>query len=470
MNAISSLRRTFFLALLVFVVVISFTAWFTVNKVFLEQSRLQQEAISPIFALIVEELLQPLHIAETTYKSGEFVSLLDSEPLDEEKLIARLGEYENAFDLTFFAASEKARIQYFSNGRQIDLIEGKVIWYFNALVNPRDFIADLGDINDVHLFFDFKVYDEDKELLGIVGVGKSMKRFLQEFQLFKQRHGYDFIFINEKQQLLLSSNPDILSTEVHLTQLQSLPWYDERTMSNGQSLNNVLVENDGQSFLLSEVKLQSLNWRVILMLPLQNKQNQLNNIFINNFATIMLAALFFVGFVFVMSRYLGQKFAKHVDIDHLSQLPNRRYVERRFNRFLEQEMNLGVVVVDVDHFKSINDNYGHNVGDVVIQRISAILDDAVRSDDIAARWGGEEFILILPGASFKIAIDIAERIRQILSQTDLHIDDHTLHITASFGVTYSEGKADLLDLVEVADNLLYQAKAGGRNCVRAGLM
>jgi diguanylate cyclase (GGDEF)-like protein len=469
LNAIGSLRRTFFLALLVFVVVIIYTAWSTITRVFLEQSRLQQESISPVFSLIVDELIQPLHIAETTFKSGEFVPFLNAEQPDEAKLVATLKKHEEAFDLVFFAASEKVRKQYFSSGRQIDLVEGEVDWYFQALADERDFLADLGDVDNVHLFFDFKVYDETNELLGIVGIGKSMQHFLAEFTRFKEQHGYDFLFVNEKDQILLSSRAELLTAEGDLIELNSLPWFETAKPAEKNSLNGIMIEENNESFLLSEVKLQSLNWRVILLLPMQSKQNRLNEIFINNFLMIFVAVLFFMAFVCALSRYLGHKIAKHVDIDHLSQLPNRRFVERRFSQFLDDEMQLSLVVLDIDHFKSINDNYGHNVGDVVIHKVSKILKDAVRTDDIAARWGGEEFILILPGATFDIAVDIAERLRQILSKSDLHIDNQTLHITASLGVTYSNGDQELLDLVEIADDLLYEAKRSGRNCVRAGL-
>ena len=414
MNTISSLRHIFFLALLIFVVVISYTSYSTINRIFLEQSRIQQESVSPVFSLIVEELLRPLHIAEITYKSDVFAPYLNTQQPDEALLVMKLAEYEELFDLVFFAASDKARKQYFSSGRQIALIEGEVGWYFEALADERDFLADLGEVENVHLFFDFKVYNEEQELLGIVGVGRSMQRFLREFEQFKNKHGYDFLFVNEKNQILLSSRQDLLNAEGELIQLESLSWYDEVSKQNKETLNSILIEENEQSFLLSEVQLQNLNWRVILLLPLESKQNQLNQIFINNFVSIFAAIVFFMVFVYGLSRYLGQKIASQVDIDHLSQLPNRRFVERRFSGYLQREMELSLVVIDIDHFKSINDNYGHNVGDIVIQKVSKILEDAVRTEDIAARWGGEEFILILPGASFKIAISIAERLSQTL--------------------------------------------------------
>lgn len=473
------MRRTFYLAMLIFVIVISYTAWLTLNKAFLEQSRIQQESVSPVFSLIVDELLRPLHIAETTYKSGEFVPFFNHVQPDEELLVKTLKEYEETFDLVFFAASEKARKQYLSNGKQIDLIAGEVSWYFQALEDERDFLADLGDVDDVHLFFDFKVYNDSKEFLGIVGVGKSMQRFLAEFENYKSRHGYDFMFVDEQDRILLSSRENLLTAEGNLTQLNSLPWYNQISNRNAGSLdgesldrgtlNSILIEEAGKSFLLSEVRLQSLNWRVILLLPLENKQNQLTQIFLNNLLTILLVIVFFTLFVLGLTRYLGAKISKHVDIDHLSQLPNRRFVENRFNKLREQNAKLSFIVVDIDHFKSINDNYGHNVGDIVIQETSKILQTDIRTNDIAARWGGEEFVLVLPGASFKTAIDIAERLRVILAKTDMYIEGEKLHITASFGVTYSEGDHDLIDLVEVADDLLYQAKREGRNCVRAGL-
>ncbi|BDX08636.1 GGDEF domain-containing protein [Planctobacterium marinum] len=435
----------------------------------MEHSKIQQESISPVFSLIVEELLKPLHIAETIYKSGEFTPFLEEETLDAQQLVAALKSYEDKFDLVFFAASEKKRKQYLSNGREIELIEGKVAWYFEALALEQDFMADLGDVNNVHLFFDFKVYDEQHKFLGIVGVGKSMQHFLRQFEQFKAEHGYDFIFVNEKNQIMLSSRTALMHQRENILQLESLSWYEQVSDKANNTLNSLLIEENQQSFLLSEVRLQSLNWRMILLLPLQGKMDRISQLFLSNFLAILMLIVLFILAVFTLSRYVSRKIAQQANIDHLSQLPNRRYVERRFERLKKRQMPLSLIVLDIDHFKSINDNYGHNIGDVVIQQVSDMLRDAVRTNDVAARWGGEEFILLLPGASFQIAQEIAERLRRKMEKTTLDVEGERLGITSSFGVTYSDGNKELLDLVAIADEALYQAKQAGRNKVQSKL-
>lgn len=454
---------------MIFVVVIVYTAYSTVKKVFLEQSRIQQESISPFFSLMVEDILHPLHVAETLQKSKELTSLLNNLPANKEKLVATLKEYEDDIGLPFFAINNAQQIKYFSDGRQIDLSEIPLLRHSDTISPYKEFTADVIDTGSIQLFFQFKLYSQLGQPVGSIGVGKDMQHFLAKIQSYKQQYGFDFLFLNEKDQILLATEPSLLIGAGELKTLNDLPWIPQIPLQQRDALNSLLIEQDDKTYLLSEVKIKHHNWRIVVLLPLESDKNNLNQIFINNFLTIITVLLVFVSLVYLMSRYLGRKIANHVDIDHLSQLPNRRFVERKFKGYLDNKTELSLIVLDIDHFKSINDNYGHNVGDIVIREISKILADAVRTNDIAARWGGEEFVLILPGASFKIAIDIAERIRRIISKTDFHIEDEVLHITASFGVTYSEGMYDLIDMVDVADDLLYKAKGEGRNRVRAAL-
>jgi diguanylate cyclase (GGDEF)-like protein len=151
-------------------------------------------------------------------------------------------------------------------------------------------------------------------------------------------------------------------------------------------------------------------------------------------------------------------------IDPLTSIYNRR----KFNEVLSYELRrderypsgLSLVLCDLDNFKTINDTYGHNTGDEVLKSFTSMAKDLIRSSDTFARWGGEEFVLLLPEAGFETAIQIAEKIRQ---ETENSLFSNTCKITASFGVTqFLEGDTETA-LINRADEALYKAKTNGRN-------
>ncbi len=159
--------------------------------------------------------------------------------------------------------------------------------------------------------------------------------------------------------------------------------------------------------------------------------------------------------------------------DGLTQCYNHRYFEMRLDDELRRckryDLNLSMIMVDVDNFKSINDHYGHATGDAVIQQLGALLRKSVRDTEIVARYGGDEFALILPQTTCDQALIAAERIRaNVDSSRFLAADGHvTLRVTVSLGVSHvAETMHNRVDLLEATDKALYAAKRGGRNRVQ----
>ncbi len=154
--------------------------------------------------------------------------------------------------------------------------------------------------------------------------------------------------------------------------------------------------------------------------------------------------------------------------DQLTKLPNARTVQETLIRMVAQAQRSGdplaAVVVDLDHFKAHNDRHGHQAGDEVLQAVGAALRRGVRMSDFAGRWGGEEFLLLLPGTDLDGAALVAENLRRALD--GLHVPGVTAHVTASLGVaTLPLHAEDGPGLVRAADRALYAAKAAGRNQV-----
>ena len=158
--------------------------------------------------------------------------------------------------------------------------------------------------------------------------------------------------------------------------------------------------------------------------------------------------------------------------DPLTKLWNRRHIlellERELSRIQRHDTPLSVIMLDLDHFKTINDTYGHQTGDEVLRETARRLKTAVRQYDSVGRYGGEEFLIVMPGCGGSDIENQTERLRLSLCQTPMMVGDLALTVTGSFGATYAlpAYRANQDDLVRVADEALYQAKRAGRNRVQ----
>ncbi len=156
--------------------------------------------------------------------------------------------------------------------------------------------------------------------------------------------------------------------------------------------------------------------------------------------------------------------------DALTQLNNRGYWEERLNSELHRVQRTkepsSLIMFDIDHFKNVNDTFGHQAGDEVIRETSRLLRETMRTTDIAGRYGGEEFAVILVDTPAKNALIFADRLRQRIEELTVNYDNLTIKFTISLGVAeYNSNIREHTQWIEHADNALYQAKESGRNKV-----
>lgn len=193
----------------------------------------------------------------------------------------------------------------------------------------------------------------------------------------------------------------------------------------------------------------------------------------NNFlfsAPIFFGGLFAIDFLKTELKKREALFTELLQLDPLTKIYNRHmiyeYMKQPIASIKSQKKSQrdAVILLDMDFFKSINDSYGHQVGDHVLIQAANTLRLNIREQDILARFGGEEFIIILPDTSIAVAYTVAERCRSALAALRLPIADGTVQFTASFGVTISDQRDSLDRYINIADQALYQAKRQGRNC------
>jgi len=158
--------------------------------------------------------------------------------------------------------------------------------------------------------------------------------------------------------------------------------------------------------------------------------------------------------------------------DQLTQLPNRRYLDTflnsRFKEYSELGISFGLIFIDIDFFKKINDTYGHQTGDDVLIMVSKSIQGALRSSDLLARNGGEEFVAVLPIKDDELLRKVCEKLRILVQNSVLRHNEIEISVTISLGATRVNENDTSLEIINRADQLMYQSKTNGRNRVTLG--
>ena len=229
------------------------------------------------------------------------------------------------------------------------------------------------------------------------------------------------------------------------------------------------IDNSKVANFLKEAKMKSY-----ILVPLLSKHTHFGSLIVfSSRENISNSELNFLGLfakqieLAITIADLFQAVKEQAITDGMTGLYNRRYFEEYIKkeaiRAVRQNQKFTVIGLDLDHLKQINDTYGHNYGDIAIKTIAEVLKSNARSIDIAARMGGEEFNLILPGVDIEGGCIAAERIRKAIESVEL---EKIGHITASLGIaTYPDQSDDLEELLELTDQAMYESKRNGRNRV-----
>ncbi|MFW8590925.1 GGDEF domain-containing protein [Glaciecola sp. 2405UD65-10] len=457
------------------IIMVILAGYFTISDLAGKQSQKHQQSMSPVFSLIEKELIKPLQIAATLAEVGIYDKYLLSKQPNKDEVVKELDKYSKKFNLQFYLAHERSRQQFNSDGRVFDLVEGKVIWYF-ALKEQTDYKvqAVLGQRDDVHLYIDVRQYDAFGNFLGFVGVGKSLSDFINSFASFREEYGHEFVFVNNNDEIVLSSLPDLspkqaLSEDerIGIKSTAEISWFNEFTDKITSSTEQSAVVSDNNSDLLvSKLTLESLNWNLYILTPLESRQQAVNESFALyiGIGLVILIILYQILYKFI-DEYTN-KISRRINRDSLTNLANSDYANFYFNRQRKRSRQMAVISCDLDYFKTINENYGRNAGDKVLAEVASCFDKLIDDTGLVARWDGEEFAIILPEMDAQEAEQVAKLCRKSLQALRVPFEGSDISVTGSFGIFASRQHAHNLNkMMDQADKALSKAKNQGKNKV-----
>ncbi|NBB93331.1 MAG: diguanylate cyclase [Gammaproteobacteria bacterium] len=213
--------------------------------------------------------------------------------------------------------------------------------------------------------------------------------------------------------------------------------------------------------------LTALAWIVYQSIDLAPLTNQLIDVLMALIIALIISEVFF--------RIRKQQFEllgeleRQATTDALTGLPNRRILDDRLGREIARSRRhgdpLSVVIGDLDHFKRVNDEFGHAAGDEVLHAVGETMQQHLRAEDLAVRWGGEEFLLLLPSTSLDQAVQVADKVRRAIAAVPIDCQDRAVPVTISLGAAQLAAGEEVADLVRRADDAMYRAKKAGRNRV-----
>ena len=433
-----------------------------------------------VVSSIEHDLLQPV-VASTLMADN---SLVEHQLQRGEDKRAALQSYLHRIQqrtgaATAFLVSDATRRYYHSSGVLKTLLENNPgdSWYQRFIDSGEDLELnidrDTADPRRTTAFINVRIEDEQGRLLGVTGVGLDVRELQNQLKRYQQQYGVRILLVDRNGLIVLASD------QTRGT-LQDLPLLGaESAKILGASDLTLHLRDKREALYVRTTRIPDVGLPLLVVHPRSPEEAAFHQLLIQNLAA---AVMISVVMIILAQATLGrdqQQLETIARTDKLSGLLNRRQFDRNFaelsSRAQRSGSRLAAVVMDIDHFKRVNDTHGHLVGDAVIRHVSRCIASQVRESDPLFRWGGEEFLLLLPGCDQAMALERLEAIRtelrthpldlaQLPERPDQSADaPQPLPVTLSFGVTtYQPGESSTA-LLQRADEALYTAKREGRD-------
>lgn len=425
-----------------------------------------------IYSEIQQDLLKPIFIS-SLMASDTFVRdwKLQGEK-DPQQIVRYLREIQREYNtITSFFVSEHTKRYYHPKGVLKTLSPTDPIdkWYYDFREQNTEYEInvdhDTANPGNMTIFINYRVYDYAGTYIGATGVGLAVNNVQQLVSKYQQRYGRTIYFVDREGTVTLADQPEMSGRSIRsMTGMDSVA---TKLLSTPSA--SFTFDRNGKTIHLNSRLVSEFDWYLIVEQEAETvEKNIVENLFGNLVVSLLIGGLVIVLAHFALSRYQRQ-LETMATTDQLTGVSNRHVFENMFELMLKNakrsEKPLGVLMTDIDHFKKINDTFGHHAGDLVIQTVCSLLQDRLRDSDLICRWGGEEFLILLPDCSVERATAIAEEIRHAIEKRVIFYGKDDISVTASFGVYATNCDDETETVLRKVDAALYRSKEEGRNKV-----
>lgn len=478
--AMSPYKKLYSAIALVGVLVLGFVATSLISYFVAHESissRISEEALpltsDNIYSEIERDLLRSVLISSLMAHDTFLRDWTTGGEQNPERMVRYLKEIQQKYGTTTaFFVSEKTRRYYHSTGvlKRVKADDPQDAWYFRARRMNTDYEInvdkDTADPRRISIFVNYAVTDFSGSLIGVTGIGLSVDSVANLIENYQERYGREIYLVDREGRIKLHG--------AHFDGAQSL-----RQQPGMRDIATAILANpshsasyvnaDGRTVYVNSRLIPEFDWYLIVQQPESNAEKRiLNTLLLNIGIALVVAAL--VGMIGWFSvRNYQVSLEQMASTDMLTGGTTRDIFAVVYAQVVKSARRnhspVSVLAVDIDHFKRINDLYGHAAGDAVLRMVTDTFRLHLRENDTICRWGGDEFVILLADCGLDDAQQVGEKIRSAISGRTLRFGDAEIEITISVGATERRGEEELEALVTRADEAMYASKRQGRDQV-----
>ncbi len=426
-----------------------------------------------IYSEIQKDILRPVFISSLMASDTFLRDWMINGEKDTDQIARYLKQVKEKYNtISSFLVSEGTRRYYYADGllKTVAEKEPRDAWYYRVRDMKTDYETnvdiDMANRDAMTIFINHRVFDYDGNFIGATGVGLTLDTMTDILDSYQTRF-HRTIFFVDRDGIIKMTGKSMKDVHSSITRLPGISAISKQILNKSITPTQLEYTRNDTTILLSSRFIPELDWYLLVEQDITDDVVPLQRILYINIAISALVTLLILSIVLFIVNRSQQLMETIAGTDTLTGLLNRQAFEMIFQQaILDSERRgspLCAVLFDIDYFKLVNDNHGHLAGDRILQEIATITKGAVRDNDIVARWGGEEFLVLLKDCPLQQAIAIAEKMRQTIANHDFALRGGDILLTASLGIAEYAREETPADFFTRADKALYQAKAKGRN-------
>lgn len=429
-----------------------------------------------IYSEIQKELLQPIHNSSIMANDEFLVNWVQSGEQDEEEIVRylqRIRERYGYFSAFFVSAITKNYYYYDGILKQISPEDDHDIWYYNFVRLGREYDLDVDNDEATNgtmtIFINHRLEDSKGNFLGVTGVGLQMSTMGETLESYRERFGHLIYMIDSDGLIQIHPDQDLI-LKTNIRDFDGLSLLGQEILQKDSETHYYAYNTHSGEVTLSARYFPDMDWYLIVEQDQTQTLGKAREHLITNIAIGLIVTILVIVLVIIVLNMFISKLEIYATKDEMTGLYNRRKMDELLLREIAFAMRYGdplsLMILDIDQFKSVNDTYGHHAGDNYLKGMCAVLQAEVRTVDFLGRWGGEEFIVLLPKTKIEEAKELAERLRKAVEEIKIESGRGLISRTISVGIVSPKlAKLDVDEMIRQADEAMYRAKQAGGNQV-----
>ncbi len=425
-----------------------------------------------IYSEIHASMMRPVLVASSMGSDTFLRDWIEEGEEDTEKIKRYLAAIKSEYNfLTAFFVSASSDKYYYPNGvlKTVNPRDARDVWYYSFIQTGKKYDLNVdpsqADRNTLTIFVNQRVEDENGKLIGVVGVGMNMDRAIGMLLKAREQYGRSVYLVDQDGRVQVHPDKSLIEKS-YITETDGIESVAESILVKRDVATNFEYDQADRHILLSTRYIPEFEWHLIVEQDEGQALLAARNNLIRTLAVGFASSLLIILLCVLTINHFQARLEHMAKTDPLTGVANRRALDERFlvsaykaDRYKEP---FSIIIFDLDKFKDINDMQGHLAGDIVLKAVADTIANTIRPTDLIARWGGDEFIVLMDGTR-NDAEALVTRIRAAMT----HSSQETL-ISFSCGITEFEEADDIGSITHRADQAMYRAKAKGGDCVICG--